>query len=479
MKVDKFEKYLKDFFNLPYRPEFLYKKIREKLKNYNFTIIQKSNYKIINKTYNALFVKIFREQKETYKFNYNVKKALSIDNFKNLVYETCTFNIKEINKKYKKEIIAYLFSFDEFKETIIKIIYFSTSEKYTNNFYDKIFKVLLYKQSLNINKDFFDSKNMNNWLNKNLNNNFYLKEFIFDYNDAHFNLKNIKINYLKFEYFGPDETEFNFILNKADKGNKVILFSPDFLIKHKKFHKNEYNNDDFQIFNPNINCPGLLRYMLQEAITQMNKKIKGEEIDNNIVDNLGIIYFTDNIVGLYLNMINNSLFYEQENLKKQLNPNITKNDLHVVITQTETKVSEVKKGGETKTNQQQFFAEYNSYDAEEKLSTTIINTSKNELINEGLERLPRIIFYFNLYIFKKIDEKERIYFSEHGFEEADGVFFLKDEDVILNSKGNIPFLKIKRFNLFDYNIIGEKEEDNKILINKNSLKYGSKKFISY
>ena len=475
--MDTFEKYLKEYFNLPYRPEFLYKKIREELKYYNFTIIKQSNYKIINKTYNALFAKIFGEQKEIYEFNHNVTEALSIDNFKNLVYETCTFYINKINKKYKKDILAYLFFLDEFKETIIKIIYFSTSEKFAYNFYDKIFNVILYEQTLNISRDFFDSKNMNNFINKNLNkygkHNFYLTQFNLD--DDDFNLKNIKINYLKFEYFGPDETKYNFILNKTNKGNTVTLFSPDFLIKSKKNQKTEYNNDDFQIFNLNNNCPGLFRYMLKEAIIQMNKKIKGEEMNNNIVDNIGIIYFDDNTVGLYLNMINNSLYYEQEKLKKELNPNTEKNDLHIVFSASETKVSKTRKEGESLTNQQQFFAEYNSHVQEEQLSTTIINTIGHEMLNTGMERLPRIIFYFNLYILKTIDEKERISFShrqkEYGFEEADGIFFLKDEDVVLNSEGNIPFLKIKRFNLFNYDILDEKEEDNKILINKNSLIY--------
>ena len=479
--MDKFENTLKDFFNLPYRPEFLYKKIRGELKNFNFTIIKESKYQIINRTYQALFVNIFKEQKEKYTFNHNVTEALSIDNFKNLVYETCTFNINEISKKYMKNILAFLFSFDEFKETIIKIIYFSTSEKSINNFYDKIFNVILNQQNLKINRDFFDSKNINNWIDKNLikfaKNSFYLKKFNYG-DDDNFSLKNIKINYLKFEYFGPDETKFNFILNKTEKGNKVTLFSPDFLIKAKKIKKNEYNNDDFQIFNSDNNCPGLFSFMLQEAITQMNKIIKGEEINTNIVDNLGIIYFEDNTVGFYLNMINNSVYYEQENLKKQLNPNIKKNDLYVVFRANETKFSKTKKEGETLTNQQQFFVEYNSHVVEEQLSTTIINTIGHEILNTGMERLPRIIFYFNLYILKTIDEKKRISFShrsnEYGFEEADGIFFLKDKDVILNNKGNIPFLKIKRFNLINYNILEEKEEEedsNKIKINKNSLIY--------
>ena len=105
--MDKFENTLKDFFNLPYRPEFLYKKIRGELKNYNFTIIKKSKYQIINRTYQALFVNIFKEQKEKYTFKPNVTEALSIDNFKNWVYETCTFNINGINRKYMKNFSCF------------------------------------------------------------------------------------------------------------------------------------------------------------------------------------------------------------------------------------------------------------------------------------------------------------------------------------------------------------------------------------
>ena len=66
-----------------------------------------------------------------------------------------------------------------------------------------------------------------------------------------------------------------------------------------------------------------------------------------------------------------------------------------------------------------------------------------------MERLPRIIFYFNLYLFKSLEEKERIAFTSkekgYGFEEADGIFYLESKDVVLNKSGNISFFKKMSF----------------------------------
>ena len=101
------------------------------------------------------------------------------------------------------------------------------------------------------------------------------------------------------------------------------------------------------------------------------------------------------------------------------------------------------------TDEQKFYSEYNSHVTEEQLSYAIIETICHEMSNSSIERLPRIIFYFNLYIFKSSIEKERIAFTakekEYGFEEADGVFYLGSDDLILNQNGNIPFLKNKKY----------------------------------
>ena len=101
-----------------------------------------------------------------------------------------------------------------------------------------------------------------------------------------------------------------------------------------------------------------------------------------------------------------------------------------------------------------------------------------------MERLPRIIFYFNLYLFKSLEEKERIALISkekgYGFEEADGIFYLEFKDVVLNKSGNIPFFKKMSFefgkenwdNNFRYIDKNESDEDSKIInIIKNSLIY--------
>ena len=51
---------------------------------------------------------------------------------------------------------------------------------------------------------------------------------------------------------------------------------------------------------------------------------------------------------------------------------------------------------------------YNFHVSEEQLSNAIINSTGDEILNQGMERLPRIIFYFILYLFKSLEEKERI-----------------------------------------------------------------------
>ena len=44
--------------------------------------------------------------------------------------------------------------------------------------------------------------------------------------------------------------------------------------------------------------------------------------------------------------------------------------------------------------------------SEEQLWNAIINSIGDEILNQGMERLPGIIFYFNLYFFKSLKEKK-------------------------------------------------------------------------
>ena len=82
----------------------------------------------------------------------------------------------------------------------------------------------------------------------------------------------------------------------------------------KKKILNEYNNDDFQIFNSDNTCPDLFLYTLQEAIKELNKKLKGEIVDEKVVGDIGITHFKDLFNGVYLNMTNPSRYYEIKNL---------------------------------------------------------------------------------------------------------------------------------------------------------------------
>ncbi len=136
--MEKFRKLLEEYFNLPYRPEHLLIKVREELKDHKLNLIkEESKYKIINENYKYELVKIFGEnyEKNKYEFNKKVLVAKSYENFQNLVYEECKY--KTIDKE---KIIIYLFMLDYFKKKIINAIYYSTYE-FDNSFdiYDNIF----------------------------------------------------------------------------------------------------------------------------------------------------------------------------------------------------------------------------------------------------------------------------------------------------------------------------------------------------
>ena len=123
-------------------------------------------------------------------------------------------------------------------------------------------------------KQLFDEIYFNKWMESTFND-----KTISDgnkINDDEFNSSKMKINFEKFKFYGPDEIKLNYVLNQKDNipKDKVLLYTPDYLIEKKIL--NEYNNDDFQIFNKDNTCPDLFIYTLQEAIKELNKKLKGE-----------------------------------------------------------------------------------------------------------------------------------------------------------------------------------------------------------
>ena len=128
---------------------------------------------------------------------------------------------------------------------------------------------------------------------------------------------------------------------------------------------------------------------------------------------------------------------------------------------------------------QDFYMQYNAHVNEEQLSHTLVDYIENEIKNEVIEILPRIIFYFNLYILDNSGKKQRNDFTVkekgYGFEEVDGLFYLESQDIILNKLSDIPFFKIMRFNINKNNdelpVYVSNEENSKILIQKESLIY--------
>ena len=479
METDILDAPFKSYFEKPYRPEYFVKKVKDLLENsyYEFKLIKELNGNVIQSNFQSIFIPIFGEKDREYKFNEKVEKGKSIGNFKNMVYEKCKLNAKEINIK---EIIYYLFVLPEFKERIINSIYQLTFDKINvDDIYNEMYKkfIYLYFNNKNYNKNEFDAKYFNNWMNdlKKEDNEVEISNGLFDN-------EKIKENYLKYEYYGPDELKYNYTLNGFDKDEKkVVLFSPDFLLANNLI--DSYESSNFQIYNENNTCLQLYSYILDEGINQKNKEIKKDfiedDINDNIASNSGFITFEDKTVGFYIDCIEMTHYYEIEHLFKNLKRTNQKDNLHVVIlssksTQTQSKMEKEKEEYDL-TDEQKFYSKYNSHVTEEQLSYAIIETICHEMSNSSIERLPRIIFYFNLYIFKSSIEKERIAFTakekEYGFEEADGVFYLGSDDLILNQNGNIPFLKNKKYVLNINDNAVEIDEDKIIKIESNSLIY--------
>ena len=81
---------------------------------------------------------------------------------------------------------------------------------------------------------------------------------------------------------------------------------------------NKYDDNDFQVFNENNTCPKLFIFMIKEAIKVLNSKNKEGVINNKYINDVGIMKFKDQTVGVYLNMINPSQYFEMENMYQKL-----------------------------------------------------------------------------------------------------------------------------------------------------------------
>ena len=489
--MDNVETLLRTYFSKPYFPEYLLKKLKTEIKNsnYNFEIKKETKSEIIKDNFNKIFIPIFSDDKinnESYVFNNEVKEGESIENFKNLVYEFCKLPYDNINKK---EILLYLFVLEKYKNGIITAIYLTVLNRSLdkNNIYDELFKYFIssYGKKNKINKKSFDTIYLTKFINNNSEENEISPKKISNKKDL-FDKDNIEINYLKYEYYGPDHTKNNYILNQYDEKNQMIitLFSPDFLFEKKIF--NRYDINHFQVYNQDNTCPGLFTYISDKAIKQLNNEFNEEEINDNIISNLGVIHFEDKTVGLYLDVVKSTDYYEIGNLVKNLKISDESDKLEVVCysstskneykSETKSESESTAKKEENKlTSVQTFYAEYNSHVIEEQLSLIIINAIDKEVLNQTMERMPRIIFYFNLYIFKSQKEKKRIAFTAkekaYGFEEADGVFYLHSEKVNLTNSRNIPFLHKARFVLTPYSNSIEIYGKTEIIIEEKSLIY--------
>ena len=472
--MEQFEILLNTYFNKPYRPEYLVEKVINEVKNtnYNFAIITKSENEIIKDNFDKIFIPILSDDKnqyESYVFNEEVKEGESIGNFKNLLYERCKLPYDKIDKK---EILLYLFILEEFNNKIIDAIYQTVLDKSLGeNIYNKLFRnfISIYKERKIINKNAFDKIYLTNYIK----NEKSLKE-IPKMNDL-FEIDNIKINYLKYEYYGPEQTRYNYILNKHDENNQmtITLFSPDFLLEKKLLDK--YDKNNFLVYNQNNNCPDLLTYILEEALVQLNNKINGEEINDDMISNFGIIHFEDQTAGLYLDVMKSQKYNETKNLIENLKK-VNESDKLVVVCYSSSSKSEPKSENKSESESDQvYYKGFNSHEIEEQLSLIIINAIDKEVTNLTIERMPRIIFYFNLYIFKSQNEKQRIAFTPkenvYGFEEADGVFYLHSEKVNLTRSRDISFLFKARFVLTPSSDTFEVGGKSEIIIEEKSLIY--------
>ena len=117
-----------------------------------------------------------------------------------------------------------------------------------------------------------------------------------------------------------------------------------------------------------------------------------------MVHDIDIMVFNDKSVGLYLNIINPSHYYETKNLIEQFVANDTK---EYKIEQVEFTCSNATNNFSIKednniTQQQDFYINYNSFVSEEQIANAIMSSINDDFFNQDIERLPRVIFYINL-----------------------------------------------------------------------------------
>ena len=517
--TDKIDTIFENYFRLPYKPEYLVKTIKKNLDTYPFKLVNYSQPYKENFNNDDIIYKIFRIHYHDYQFINNISNPRTKENFKNFLYEQSKVPKNRIKKK---TIILYIFLFEDYTKWITDTIY-NTVEYFNFKYsiYENIFYYLFNRYS--INKTKFDRIYLTQWItnklkltnnknsiNINKNDNIHIntkeinigKKMINDkYDNNIFSEENIKLNLIKYEYFGPNETKLNYVLNEMVKKDdmNVVLYSANYLIENNL--SKEYEQNDFQIFNENNDCPNLFKYMLNDAIKELNNKIYKKEINNiidsndddfenytndNMITDIGIIKFNDNTIGLYLNILNPSHYFEMKNLlkgfydeQKEANP---KPKPIEYSTGTITEATSIKEENEI-TDEQKFYLNYNSLVNEEQIANSII-CSINDDIKASVERLPRIIYYLNIFLLNHGNNKKKIPFikkqKNYGFDEADGVFYVENNDLTINKNDKIPFLKTMSFDLYnEYNnnqiICQENPIDSKIVIKKNTFVYMEEK----
>ena len=448
--------------------------------------------------------------------------AKSVDNFKNFVFEQC-----KLKKIMKDKILIYLFLLDDFRKDIINAIYYSAyyyNKKYYN--YDNIMNNR--SRTNEFDRKSFDKKFYNFWVdnktkeikdkkknnkNKELNIKKYNKNKEDIINNKNINennidnqneiqiLKeeNIEINLIKYDYFGPNEIQYNYVLNEINN-DKVTLISPNFLIA-KGFSK-EYYQSDFQVYNDNNECINIFKYMLNDAIQELNNSIQNKNNQNNnininedddikvnspfnekMINEVDIMEFNDKSVGLILSILNPSRYYEIKNLYEQL---VADNTKEYKIEQIEytcsNSANNITIKEDNKINQKQdFYINYNSFVNEEQIANAIVSSINDDFFNQDIERLPRVIFYTNLFIFKSPDGKEKISLikkqKNYGFDEADGTFYINNNDVTINKNNNVPFIKSMSYDLYNKKensriiYYKQNETNSEIILKKNSFVY--------
>ena len=202
-----------------------------------------------------------------------------------------------------------------------------------------------------------------------------------------------------------------------------------------------------------------------------------------MINEVDIMEFNDKSVGLILSILNPSRYYEIKNLYEQL---VADNTKEYKIEQIEytcsNSANNITIKEDNKINQKQdFYINYNSFVNEEQIANAIVSSINDDFFNQDIERLPRVIFYKNLFIFKSPDGKEKISLikkqKNYGFDEADGTFYINNNDVTINKNNNVPFIKSMSYDLYNKKensriiYYKQNETNSEIILKKNSFVY--------